>query len=115
MMRSLVPLVAVLSVLISSHARGQAPQSPGGAIPGLPTGAQRPGLPPRDTAQRPQTGTARIRGRVMAAAGNTPLRRAQISLTATDNPQLRRATTTDADGRYELVELPAGLYQMTVR
>jgi len=115
MMRSLVPLVAVLSVLISSHARGQAPQAPGGAIPGLPTGAQRPGLPPRDTAQRPQTGTARIRGRVMAAAGNTPLRRAQISLTATDNPQLRRATTTDADGRYELVELPAGLYQMTVR
>ena len=50
----------------------------------------------------------------MAAAGNTPLRRAQISLTATDNPQLRRATTTDADGRYEIIELPAGLYQMTV-
>jgi hypothetical protein len=114
MMRSLVPLVAVLSVLISPPARGQAPQAPGGAIPGLPTGAQRPGLPPRDTAQRPQTGTARIRGRVLTAAGNTPLRRAQIGLTATDNPQLRRATTTDANGRYELVELPAGLYQMTV-
>jgi hypothetical protein len=80
----------------------------------LPSGAQRPGLPPRDTAQRPQTGTARIRGRVLAAAGNSPLRRAQISLVAADNPQLRRATTTDADGRYELVELPAGRYQMTV-
>jgi hypothetical protein len=48
------------------------------------------------------------------AVGNTPLRRAQINLTAADNPQLRRATTTDGDGRYELVELPAGRYQMRV-
>ena len=115
MSRSLFPMVAVCSILLSFPAHGQAPQPPGSALPGLPPGAQRPGLPIRDNAaQRPQTGTARIRGRVMAAVGSTPLRRAQISLTASDNPQLPRATTTDADGRYELVELPAGLYQITV-
>src|SRR5262245_56576822 len=115
MVRSLVPTVAVFSILISSVLAGQAPQPPTGAIPGRPAGAQRPGLPTRDNAaQRPQTGTARIRGRVIAAGGSSPLRRAQISLTAADNPQLNRSTTTDGDGRYELVELPAGVYQMTV-
>ena len=115
MRRSLFPMVAISLFLLTFAAHGQAPQPPGGAVPGLPAGAQRPGLPPRDNAaQRPQTGTARIRGRVLAAAGNTALRRAQIRVTAADNPQLTRATTTDGDGRYEIVELPAGLYQMTV-
>jgi protocatechuate 3,4-dioxygenase beta subunit len=50
----------------------------------------------------------------MAAAANAPLRRVQITLQASDNPQLRRATTTDGEGRYEIVDLPAGLYVMTV-
>jgi protocatechuate 3,4-dioxygenase beta subunit len=50
----------------------------------------------------------------MAAVGSMPLRRTQVSLTATDNPQLRRSTTTDGDGRYEIGDLPAGRYQMTV-
>ena len=120
-MTRLIP-VSLGLVLLFTSMRAQAPLfpagqgalPPGSGVPGLPTGAQRPGLPTRDTAQRPQTGTARIRGRIMAAAGNMPLRRVQITLTATDNPQLRRATTTDGDGRYELVELPAGRYQMTV-
>jgi hypothetical protein len=119
MVRSWVPLVAVSLLLFSTTSSAQLPAgrgqgAPGGAVPGLPTGAQVPGLPARDNVQRPTTGTARIRGRIAAAAGNTPLRRAQITLVATNNPQLRRATTTDADGRYEIVELPAGVYQMTV-
>jgi protocatechuate 3,4-dioxygenase beta subunit len=107
-------MVAVCSFLLPFAVHGQAPQPPGGAVPGLPAGAQRPGLPPRDNAaQRPQNGTARIRGRVLAAPNNTPLRRAQLNIVATDNPQLRRATTTDADGRYEIAELPAGRYQVS--
>ena len=114
MRRSLFPMVAVCSFLLSFPAHGQAPQPPGGAVPGLPAGVQRPGVPPRDTAaQRPQTGTARIRGRVLAAPNNTPLRRAQIDIVATDNPQVRRATTTDADGRFEIAELPAGRYAVS--
>ena len=114
MRRSLFPMVAVCSFLLPFAVHGQAPQPPGGAVPGLPAGAQRPGLPPRDNAaQRPQNGTARIRGRVLAAPNNTPLRRAQLNIVATDNPQLRRATTTDADGRYEIAELPAGRYQVS--
>src|SRR6187549_3001402 len=114
MRRRLFPMVALSSFLLSFPAHGQAPQPSGGAVPGLPAGAQRPGLPPRDNAaQRPQTGTARIRGRVLAAPNNTPLRRAQINIIATDNPQLRRATTTDADGRFEVAELPAGRYQVS--
>ena len=114
MRRNIFPMVAVCSILLSFPAHGQAPQPPGAVIPGLPTGAQRPGLPTRDTAaQRPQTGTARLRGRVLAAPNNTPLRRAQINIVATDNPQLRRATTTDGDGRYEVAELPAGRYQVS--
>lgn len=119
MKRSLVFLIAACSTLASliAFAQGQGGPVPGAPVPGLPgPGAQRPGppLPPRDSLQRPQTGTARVRGRVLAAAGSAPLRRAQVSLTAVDTPQLRRATTTDADGRYELVDLPAGRYQLTV-
>ncbi len=121
MTRSLIHGLAIVGILFQSSSFAQGPvgpgavPAPGGQVPGLPTGAPRPGLPPRDTAaQRPQTGTARIRGRVVAAAGNTPLRRAQITLTAADNPQLRRSTTTDADGRYEIGELPAGRYQVAV-
>ena len=115
MMRSLVPMVAVFSILISSH-RGLARRLKLQAdrFPVFRRAHSVPVCRTRDTAQRPQTGTAKIRGRVMAAVGSTPLRRTQISLTATDNPQLRRSTTTDGDGRYELVDLPAGRYQMTV-
>jgi hypothetical protein len=47
---------------------------------------------------------------VVAQAG-TPLRRAQVSVTSTEG-QVRRTTTTDGDGRYEFVELPAGRYSV---
>jgi hypothetical protein len=72
----------------------------------------RPHLPPRDNAAAPQTGTARIGGRVTAADSGAPLRRAQVSI-ASPEAALRRLTTTDADGRYEFAELPAGRYTIT--
>jgi hypothetical protein len=98
MSRVISGLVAIL--LWSSLAGAQAPLPP----PGLPF----PQAPPRDTSK---TGTAVIRGHVFDAASGQPLRKAQVRAFS---PELRenRATTTDANGAYELKELVAGRYQL---
>jgi protocatechuate 3,4-dioxygenase beta subunit len=70
--------------------------------------------PPRDTAPAP-TGTARIRGRVVSADTGAPIRRAVLRL---DMRELRqpggRTTMTDVDGRYDIRDLPAGRYTISV-
>jgi protocatechuate 3,4-dioxygenase beta subunit len=68
------------------------------------------GQPPRDA--RLATGHAAIRGRVMTSDGGQPLRRAVVRIGA---PELRVARTalTDADGRYDFRDLPAGRYSIT--
>lgn len=70
--------------------------------------------PARD---RPATeapaGTARLRGRVMAADGETPLRRAQVRAVASAI-RTTRLSITDAEGRYEFANLPAGRYTISV-
>src|SRR3954462_13701069 len=75
--------------------------------------APAPGLQPRDPAQQqpPATGTARIRGRVVAADTGQPIRRALVRISA---PELResRTTSTDPEGRYEFRDLPAGRYNV---
>ena len=81
---------------------GQAPSVPGGVA-----GAPVPGQPRRDTAAQPQR-TGRIRGRVVAAVTNGPLRRVQMALQWSETPAFRRIVMTDAEGRYEFAELPAG-------
>ena len=72
----------------------------------------RPTLPARDAVGAPATGTARIRGRVTSAENRSPLRRAQVSITSPE-VSVRRMTTTDAEGRYEFAELPAGRFVIT--
>ena len=109
------PLVAILAVAFSSFTFAQVGPVPPGARPGAPPGAQLPGLPPpRDTGPRaPQTGTARLRGRVVASPSGTPLRRSQIALTSAEpGQQLRRVTTTDGEGRFEFTDLPAGRFSV---
>jgi hypothetical protein len=62
---------------------------------------------PRDNT--PKTGTAILRGRILAADSGQPLRKAQVRIFS---PELRenRMSTTDVQGRYEFKELPAGRY-----
>jgi hypothetical protein len=70
-------------------------------------------VPLRDTpaAQPAPTGTAVIRGRVIAADNRIPIRRAIVSLTTVAPARAARQTIfTDARGRYEFRGLAAGEY-----
>ena len=68
------------------------------------------GQPPRDA--RLARGHAAIRGRVLASDGGQPLRRATVRLSAPEL-QVARTALTDADGRYDFRDLPAGRYSIT--
>jgi hypothetical protein len=92
--------------------------TPGGApAPGTPgqpgrPGPSGPGMPLRDPSKvAPATGKSVIRGRVVALDTGTPLRRVQIRLAGAE-VRTPRGTMTDAQGNYELKELPAGRYQL---
>lgn len=78
---------------------------------GLPQGGGFPGAPPRDTGAQ-VAGTAVIRGRVLVAETGTPVRRAQVRATSAE-ARAGRLATTDADGRFELRDLPAGRWTLT--
>jgi carboxypeptidase family protein len=58
-------------------------------------------------------GTSTIRGLVTAADTNTPLRRAQVTAVSPET-RSQRAATTDVSGRFELLNLPAGRWTLTV-
>jgi protocatechuate 3,4-dioxygenase beta subunit len=57
-------------------------------------------------------GTSSIRGLVTASDTNTPLRRAQVTASSPET-RSQRAGTTDASGRFELLNLPAGRWTLT--
>src|SRR5437016_1246737 len=74
-------------------------------------------LPPRDQTGGAGTGdqaagTAIIRGRVVSADNGTPVRRAQVRA---QSGELRanRLVSTDAQGRFEFKDLPAGRWNLT--
>ena len=70
--------------------------------------------PARDQPRTSRAGTGAIRGRVVRADTGEPLRRVQVRIEEwnTKDQGGPAATMTDAQGRYELSELPAGSYHL---
>lgn len=68
--------------------------------------------PPRRGAPQP-TGTARISGTVVTAETGMPVRGAAVRLTSPMPGGGAWTTTTDANGRFEFVDLPAGRFSVT--
>jgi hypothetical protein len=101
--------VALLLVALAAEpATAQAIQIQGGSIQGL-AGRGRLG---RRADQAAPTGTGHIRGTVLSADRNSPVRLAQVRLAAPDIGFFR-VTPTDAEGRYHFADLPAGRYTLT--
>jgi protocatechuate 3,4-dioxygenase beta subunit len=67
---------------------------------------QMPGMPGRQF----KTGTGRIRGRVLAVDGGGPIRRAQVRISGSEIAP--KAALTDAEGRYDFRDLPAGRFTL---
>lgn len=97
-------LVAVMALVAGI---GIAAQGPGGG-PG-PLRGQARATPPRADAPR---GTSVMRGQIIAADNGTPIRRAQVRISSPDARESRVAAT-DAQGRFEIKELPAGRYTVS--
>jgi hypothetical protein len=96
--------LCVLPLLLVPDARGQE------VIinrPAMDMPIQLPGMGPRQI----KTGTGRIRGRVMAAETGGPVRRAQVRIMSPDIGS--KSAMSDAEGRYEFRDLPAGRFNMS--
>ena len=103
-MRKLVVVVAAVGVLAAPAAVAQERQvitfDAQGTMAGGPGG------------QRTfKTGTGRIRGRILSADTGQPLRRVQVRLFGQDVAP--KTILTDASGRYEFGELPAGRFTIS--
>jgi hypothetical protein len=67
---------------------------------------------PRQRSQRVDPLTSSIRGRVTTADTGAPIRGAEVRLSI--DGRFSRLVTTNGEGRYELRNLPAGVYKLTV-
>ena len=112
MMRAL----SIVSLLLALGIAAVAQQAPGQITQPRPaTGSQQPA---RDTPAQPQgappTPTGRITGRVIASDNGRPVKRARVFVTAAELPDGGRGVLTDEQGVFDLTELPAGRYTLTV-
>jgi carboxypeptidase family protein len=106
-------LLVLAIIWASSAAAAQPPRGQGGFPPDrAQTDWQ---MPARAGQRQPQDvrGTAVLRGSVVAADTGTPIRRAQVRISGQGMPP--RLATTDAQGRFEIKELPAGRYTLTAQ
>jgi Carboxypeptidase regulatory-like domain len=91
----------MLTAVVPSHAQQQIPMGPGDMpMQFLPPGRQA------------KTGTGKLRGRVLAADTGAIVRRAQVRLSSPDIGT--KTAFTDAQGRYEFKDLPAGRFTLSV-
>jgi len=108
-------LAFVLTFAVTSTLLGQAPQpaqptqQPGQPAPGQP--ARMPARPLRP-GEAPPKGTAVLKGQVTSAVTGGPLRRAQVRAMSME-ARGGGVTSTDAEGRFEIKDLPAGRYSIT--
>ncbi len=100
-------LIAFVASLLPWMALAQDPPPPPPPPPPSPMT-----MPSRD-AGLAKTGTGRLSGRVTSLETGRPIRRAVVQL---GSPELRegRSVSTDAEGRWELRDLPAGRVSLTV-
>ena len=110
-------LVASAPAIVAQARQGGAGGGAQGGAFGQGGGGRGQQLPPRDQTGGSGTGdqaagTAIIRGRVVTADNGTPVRRAQVRA---QSGELRanRLVSTDANGRFELKDLPAGRWTLT--
>jgi hypothetical protein len=109
-------LIGVLSLAsfvgLSSLVYAQATQ-PGQQTSPQPSSATPQRMPARPLrpGETPPTGTAVFKGQVLAATGS-PVRRAQVRAMSMEG-RGGGVTSTDAEGRYEIRDLPAGRYNLT--
>jgi hypothetical protein len=102
-MRRLYPTVIIAALIVSAIAAQQ-------------TTPSAPQQPARDTSapqNAPPPPAGRITGRVLAADNGRPVKRARVFATAVELPG-GRGTLTDESGVFDLTEMPAGRYTITV-
>jgi protocatechuate 3,4-dioxygenase beta subunit len=105
--RLAVAAIALAIVIGGESSASAAPQIVFEAAQGVGAESMMPGLGPR---QQLKTGTGRITGRVLSTDTGAPLRRAQVRLSA---PEIGvKMALTDAEGRFEFKELPAGRFTL---
>lgn len=106
-----VSLIALGTVAL--HGQSPTPgQQPPTVQPGQPATPQRMPARPLRPGETPPKGTAVLKGQVMAAGTGTPVRRAQVRAMSMEG-RGGGVTNTDAEGRFEIKELPAGRYTIT--
>lgn len=74
--------------------------------------SQAPPPAARDTSAIPK-GTGSISGKVVTADGGRPLRRVSITLSSPEFPGEPKTVSTNAQGLFEITDLPAGRYSLS--
>ncbi len=106
MYRNLTGLMAALCLTIAApHAQERRVIAVGAPQEGMPM------LPGMMDPRNVKSGKGRIRGRVVAADTGAAMRRVQVRISGSDI--LPKTMLTDADGRYEFGELPAGRFTIS--
>ncbi|HEV3058811.1 MAG TPA: carboxypeptidase-like regulatory domain-containing protein [Vicinamibacterales bacterium] len=103
-------MVRVASLLVAAFLVSESAFSQQTVVIQASPGAPAQPAPARDTTAK--TGTARIRGHVVAAENGAPLRRAQVRATSSEFRE-NRVTATDEKGAFEFKDLPAGRYNIS--